>query len=73
MWDDVWFREKGGKIFASATTSGCGCCSEHKSQEFGDEDFLSEEDIENVLAYYKSRTNDILKYKDAWLKQEGKI
>jgi hypothetical protein len=73
MWDDVWFSEKGGKIFASAYKNGCGCCAEHKSQEFSDEDFLSEEDIENVLAYYKSRTNDILKYKDAWLKQEGKI
>lgn len=73
MWDDVWFHEVDGKIIASASTNGCGCCSDHRSQAFSDEDFLSEQDIEDVLAYYQGRINDILKYKDAWLKQEGKI
>jgi hypothetical protein len=73
MWDEIWFREVDGKIVASAATNGCGCCSESRSQQYGDEDFLSKEDIEDVLAYYQNKINEILKYKDAWLKQEGKI
>jgi hypothetical protein len=73
MWDNVFFREVNGKIIASASTNGCGCCSDHRSQGYGDEDFLSKEDIEGVLAYHQNCINEILKYKDAWLKQEGKI